>query len=89
LIYLAGQVAEDPKADITAQTQSVLAQIDRLLLEAGTDKTKILSAPEMRERLAAQGAEASPDSPAEFAKFISAELVKYARIVKASGAKVD
>jgi enamine deaminase RidA (YjgF/YER057c/UK114 family) len=44
LIYLAGQVAEDPKADITAQTQSVLAQIDRLLLEAGTDKTKILSA---------------------------------------------
>jgi tripartite-type tricarboxylate transporter receptor subunit TctC len=53
------------------------------------DVTKILSAPEMRERLAAQGAEASPDSPAEFAKFISAELVKYARIVKASGAKVD
>jgi enamine deaminase RidA (YjgF/YER057c/UK114 family) len=44
LIYLAGQVAEDPNADITAQTQSVLAQIDRLLEEAGTDKTKILSA---------------------------------------------
>jgi len=43
----------------------------------------------MRERLASQGAEAAPDTPAEFTKFIDAELVKYARIVKASGAKVD
>ena len=38
---------------------------------------------------ASQGAEAAPDTPAEFTKFIDAELVKYARIVKASGAKVD
>ena len=43
----------------------------------------------MRERLAAQGAEAAPDSPAEFTRFIGGELAKYARIVKASGAKVD
>lgn len=44
LVYLAGQVAEVPKADITLQTRSVLAQVDRLLGEAGTDKTKVLSA---------------------------------------------
>jgi enamine deaminase RidA (YjgF/YER057c/UK114 family) len=44
LVYLAGQVAEEPKADITRQTRSVLDQIDRLLAEAGSDKTKILSA---------------------------------------------
>ncbi|HET8586013.1 MAG TPA: RidA family protein [Casimicrobiaceae bacterium] len=44
LVYLAGQVTEEPKADITRQTRSVLAQIDHLLEEAGTDKTKILSA---------------------------------------------
>ena len=43
VVYLAGQVAEDPKADITRQTRSVLSQIDRLLSEAGTDKTKILT----------------------------------------------
>src|SRR5512135_2135634 len=42
--YLAGQVADDPKADVTGQTQQVLAQIDDLLFEAGTDKSKILSA---------------------------------------------
>ncbi|HET8876125.1 MAG TPA: tripartite tricarboxylate transporter substrate binding protein, partial [Casimicrobiaceae bacterium] len=53
------------------------------------DVTKILSAPEMRGRLASQGAEAAPGTPAEFARFIDSELVKYARIVKASGAKVD
>jgi tripartite-type tricarboxylate transporter receptor subunit TctC len=53
------------------------------------DVTRILSVPDMRERLAAQGAEAAPDSPAEFARFIASEGAKYARIVKASGAKVD
>jgi len=42
--YLAGQVADDPSADITGQTQQVLAQIDDLLFEAGTDKSRILSA---------------------------------------------
>jgi len=42
--YLAGQVADDPTADVTGQTQQVLAQIDALLFEAGSDKTKILSA---------------------------------------------
>ena len=44
LVYLAGQVAEDRDADITAQTRSVLDQIDRLLAEAGSDKQHILSA---------------------------------------------
>jgi tripartite-type tricarboxylate transporter receptor subunit TctC len=43
----------------------------------------------MRERLSAQGAEAAPTSPAEFGAFIARELDKYARIVRASGAKVD
>lgn len=44
LCWLAGQVAEDPKADITGQTRQVLTAIDRLLGEAGSDKTKIVSA---------------------------------------------
>jgi enamine deaminase RidA (YjgF/YER057c/UK114 family) len=43
-IYLAGQVAEDSSLDITGQTKQILAAIDRLLGEAGSDKTKILSA---------------------------------------------
>ena len=43
-VYLAGQVADDPKADLATQTRQVLAAIDRLLAEAGSDKTKLLSA---------------------------------------------
>ena len=43
-VYLAGQVAEDSKQDIASQVKQVLAQIDKLLAEVGSDKTKILSA---------------------------------------------
>ena len=42
-VYLAGQVGK-PGDSVTAQTTEVLAQIDRLLAECGSDKTRILSA---------------------------------------------
>ncbi len=42
-IYLAGQVADDISQDISGQTKQVLATIDKLLAEAGSDKTRILS----------------------------------------------
>ena len=42
-VYLAGQVGK-PGASVTEQTTEVLAQIDRLLAECGSDKTRILSA---------------------------------------------
>ena len=41
-VYLAGQVAEDATQDIGGQTRQVLDAIDRLLVEAGSDKTKLL-----------------------------------------------
>ena len=43
-IYLAGQVAEDATQDITGQATQVLAAIDRLLGECGSDRTRILMA---------------------------------------------
>lgn len=42
--YLAGQVPEDPSLDITGQTEQVLAIIDSLLEQAGTNKSRILMA---------------------------------------------
>jgi len=42
--YLAGQVADDAGLDMEGQTRQVLATIDALLAEAGTDKTRILRA---------------------------------------------
>jgi enamine deaminase RidA (YjgF/YER057c/UK114 family) len=43
-VYLAGQVASNPAADVAGQTRQILDTIDRLLAEAGTDKTRILTA---------------------------------------------
>jgi enamine deaminase RidA (YjgF/YER057c/UK114 family) len=43
-IYLAGQVASDSNANIAIQTQQVLDKIDALLAEAGSNKSRILSA---------------------------------------------
>lgn len=41
-VYLAGQIADDTSADIVGQTQEVLDHVDRLLAEAGSDKSCIL-----------------------------------------------
>jgi tripartite-type tricarboxylate transporter receptor subunit TctC len=54
-----------------------------------SDVTKILTTPDVRAKLMADGAEPAPDTPEQFAQMISRELAKYARIIKASGAKVD
>jgi enamine deaminase RidA (YjgF/YER057c/UK114 family) len=43
-VYLAGLTADDLVASVTDQTRQVLAKIDAYLAEAGTDKTKLLSA---------------------------------------------
>ena len=43
-VYLAGEVPDDGSADITGQTEQVLAKIDKILKQAGSDKSKLLSA---------------------------------------------
>ncbi|MEO7393170.1 MAG: tripartite tricarboxylate transporter substrate-binding protein, partial [Ramlibacter sp.] len=51
--------------------------------------TKSLGNPAIKEKLVAQGAIPSGNTPAEFARHIDAEHKKWAQVVKASGAKVD
>ena len=43
-VYTAGVVAGDPTEDAAGQTRQILASIDQYLAEAGSDKSKILSA---------------------------------------------
>ena len=50
---------------------------------------KALKTPAIKEKLLAQGAIPSGNTPAEFAGHIEAEHKKWAQVVKASGAKVD
>ncbi|KQT14080.1 MFS transporter [Ramlibacter sp. Leaf400] len=50
---------------------------------------KALSTPELKDKLLAQGAIPSGNTPQQFAAHIDAELKKWQPVVKASGAKVD
>ncbi|MDM0051278.1 tripartite tricarboxylate transporter substrate binding protein [Variovorax sp. J22R115] len=50
---------------------------------------KSLGTPAIKEKMVAQGAIPSGNTPAEFAKLIDSEHAKWAKVVKASGAKVD
>jgi enamine deaminase RidA (YjgF/YER057c/UK114 family) len=43
LVFLAGQVAADRKADVTAQTQQALAAVDKVLLAAGSGRSHLVS----------------------------------------------
>ena len=43
-VYLAGQVADDTSEGVAGQTAQILAKIDARLKEAGSDKSKLLSA---------------------------------------------
>lgn len=42
-VYLAGQIGS-PKGDVKSQAIEALAEVDRLLAIAGTDKTRVLQA---------------------------------------------
>lgn len=53
------------------------------------ETAKALATPAMKEKLLAQGAIPSGNTPAEFSRLIEAEHQKWAQVVKASGAKVD
>ena len=48
-----------------------------------------LKTPEAKTRFAALMAEPVPTTPEEFGAFMKAELAKYEKVVKLSGAKVD
>ena len=60
-----------------------------IIAKWNADVTRILNTPDVRAKLMADGAEPAPDTPEQFAQMIARELAKYARIIKASGAKVD
>jgi tripartite-type tricarboxylate transporter receptor subunit TctC len=53
------------------------------------ETAKALASPAVKEKLLAQGAIPGGNTPQEFAKMIDAEHIKWAAVVKASGAKVD
>ena len=59
--------------------------VDRL----NADIRRILASPDMREKLLAVASDPADLTPEQFADFVRVETEKWARVVKASGAKVD
>ncbi len=60
-----------------------------IVLKLNTEINKALQSAELRERYAAIEAEPTGGTPEQFAAFVQAETVKWADVVKKSGAKVD
>jgi len=60
-----------------------------ILARLNAEIVKIVNSPELRDRIIADGAEPVGSSPEEFRQFMLADLDKAAKLVKASGAKLE
>jgi len=54
-----------------------------------SELVRVLNQPDIRDRLITQGLEPVADTPEQFAAFIRAEIVKWEKLVRASGARPD
>jgi len=61
------------------------AVVEKLNAEIG----RILQMPDVRERLAAEAFELPADTPDQFAAIIKAELARWAKLVKETGARIE
>ncbi len=60
-----------------------------IVTRLNAELARIVQLPEVRDRLATAGYDAVSSTPEEFARLIKADLAKWQKVVKASGARVD
>ena len=60
-----------------------------IVMKLHAASVKAIEAPDIRDRMSAEGAEFVGDSPEQFTAFIKTEITKWATAVKASGAKPE
>jgi tripartite-type tricarboxylate transporter receptor subunit TctC len=86
-------IAESGLPDFDASSWFALfapAKTPREIIDKLNAETrKAIEDPAVRERFIAVGGEARPMSPEELGAFVKAELEKWAKVVKASGAKIE
>lgn len=54
-----------------------------------SETVKILNLPNVRKRLSGEGADGLSNTPEQFAAYIKSEIVKWGKLGKASGARID
>lgn len=74
-VWVALFAPSDVNSDATKKIQSAMG--------------KVLARPDVREKLSAQGLDLSPVAPSKLGALLKEEIVKWAKIVKASGAQLD
>jgi len=60
-----------------------------IVAKLSQDIGRVLHLPDVRERLLAQGMEPVSNTPEEFSTYVRSEMTKWAKVVKASGAKAE
>ncbi|HEU0290442.1 MAG TPA: tripartite tricarboxylate transporter substrate-binding protein, partial [Burkholderiales bacterium] len=60
-----------------------------IIVKLHAEATRAITAPDIRDRMSAEGAEFVGDTPEQFAAFIKSEIAKWALAVRASGAKPE
>ena len=60
-----------------------------IIQRINTEVARAIKEPDARERLYAIGSEPLANTPEEFAAFIRSEIVKWAKVVKAAGIRVE
>lgn len=60
-----------------------------ILSKDSVELMKVINSPAVKEKYQAMGAEGVGNTPAQFAAYIKSEIVKWTKVVKDSGAKVD
>ena len=60
-----------------------------ILAKVNADVQRAVALPDVRERLAGQGAEPNPMTVAQFSAFVRSEVARWAKVVAAAGARVD
>lgn len=62
---------------------------EAIVTRINTEVNKVLALPEVKEKIAAEGGGPIGGTPQEFARFLAAELPRWAKLVKESGAAID
>jgi tripartite-type tricarboxylate transporter receptor subunit TctC len=60
-----------------------------IIIKLHAESVRIITLPEIRNRLSGEGAEFVGDTPEQFTAFMKAEIAKWGKAVKASGAKPE